>query len=193
MQIFLHRCSKFCTAMTVPAMQNSNYIIKKAKLQIISDYLLKLILTFSLYKRRIVITNFTIVEEMNKMKQIAKISDAEYHVIKTLWEKSPLTSNEIIEMLKPVTGWSPTTIYTLITRLVNKKAIKFDDSSSPRMYYPIITQKNYRQKENELFIKKVYDGSLNLMIKNIVEEQNLSDEEIEDLKKILDNKKSKGR
>lgn len=127
------------------------------------------------------------------MKQNVKISDAEYNVMKTLWKKSPLTSNEIIEMLKPVIGWSPTTIYTLITRLVNKKAIRFDDSSSPRMYYPIITQKNYRQKENESFIKKVYDGSLNLMLKNIVEEQDLSDEEIEDLKKILDSKKSKRR
>ena len=127
------------------------------------------------------------------MKHDTKISDAEYHVIKTLWGKSPLTSNEIIEMLKPVTGWSPTTIYTLITRLVNKKAIRFDDNSSPRMYYPIITQKNYRQKENESFIKKVYDGSLNLMLKNIVEEQDLSDKEIEDLKNILDSKKSKRR
>ncbi|MBI6875306.1 BlaI/MecI/CopY family transcriptional regulator [Clostridium aciditolerans] len=123
------------------------------------------------------------------MKKLPKISDSEWEVMKVLWDKSPLTSSEIIEKLKPVTKWSPTTIYTLINRLVKKEAIKIEEGSSPYICYPIISKEDYTKKEYKSFLSKVYNGSLNLMISNIVEEQNLSDEEIDELKKILDKSK----
>jgi len=125
------------------------------------------------------------------MKELPKISDAEWQVMKVLWNKSPLTSSEIVETLKPVTKWSPTTIYTLISRLVNKKAIRIEEGSSPYICYPLISREEYAQKEYKSLLKKVYDGSLNLMLSSIIKENELSDEEIEQLKDILD--KSKGR
>ncbi|MTK14113.1 MAG: BlaI/MecI/CopY family transcriptional regulator [Clostridiaceae bacterium] len=125
------------------------------------------------------------------MKKLPKISDSEWEVMKVLWDKSPLTSSEIIEKLKPVTKWSPTTIYTLINRLVKKEAIKIVEGSSPYICYPIISKDDYTKKEYKSFLSKVYNGSLNLMISNIVEEQNLSDEEIDELKKILDKSKER--
>ncbi len=125
------------------------------------------------------------------MKDMPKISDSEWEVMKVLWDKSPLTSSEIVEILKPVTKWSPTTIYTLISRLVNKKAIGIKEGSSPYICYPLVSRKDCSKKEYSSFIKKVYNGSLNLMLSNLVEEQDLSEEDIEELKKILD--KSKGR
>lgn len=127
------------------------------------------------------------------MKDSPKISEAEWQIMKILWEKEPVTSSEIIEMLKPITDWSPTTVYTLISRLVNKKAISIKEKSSPRLYFPLITEKEYRREEGKSFLKKVYGGSINLMLANIVEENDLSDEEIEELKKILDNGRDKRR
>ncbi|HEX2925228.1 MAG TPA: BlaI/MecI/CopY family transcriptional regulator, partial [Ruminiclostridium sp.] len=115
-----------------------------------------------------------------------KISDAEWQVMKVIWGKSPIASSEIVEILKPVTKWSPTTIYTLINRLVNKKAIAIEEGSSPNKCYPLISQQEFRQEESRNFLSRVYDGSLNLMLANIVEEQKLSDNEIDELKRILD-------
>lgn len=127
------------------------------------------------------------------MKDIPKISEAEWQIMKILWNKEPVTSSEIIEMLKPVTEWSPTTIYTLISRLVNKKAVSIKEKSSPRLYYSLISEEEYRRQENKSFLKKVYGGSLNLMLANIVDEHDLSDEEIEELKKILDKGRDRRR
>lgn len=125
------------------------------------------------------------------MKSIPKISDSEWEVMKVLWKESPLTSSQVVEILKPITKWSPTTIYTLINRLVNKKAIRIQEGSSPYILYPLISKEDCSRKEYSSFLKKVYNGSLNLMISNIVEEHSLSNEEIEELKNILD--KSKDR
>lgn len=125
------------------------------------------------------------------MSKNTKISDSEWEVMKILWDESPLTSIQIVEKLKPITKWSPTTIYTLISRLVNKKAIKLEEGSSPHIIYPLISKKDCSRKEYSSFIKKVYNGSLNLMLSNIVEEHNLSNEEIEELKNILDKSKER--
>jgi len=127
------------------------------------------------------------------MDRLPKISDAEWQVMKVLWEKSPITSSEIVEKLKPVTKWSPTTIYTLITRLVNKKAVAIEEGSSPYICHPLVSREELRREESKSFLKKVYDGSLNLLLSNIVEDEMLTDKEIEELKQILDEGRNRKR
>ncbi len=125
------------------------------------------------------------------MKKIPKISDAEWQVMKVLWEHAPVTSSEIVERLKPLTHWSTTTIYTLIARLAKKKAVEIDSGSSPYRCSPLISREEIRREESNSFLKKVYDGSLNLMLTNMVDNGRLSDQEIEELKKILDGSKDR--
>ncbi|WP_206812504.1 BlaI/MecI/CopY family transcriptional regulator [Paradesulfitobacterium ferrireducens] len=127
------------------------------------------------------------------MNKIPKISDAEWQVMKILWEKAPVTSSEIVENLRLKTGWSPTTIYTLINRLVKKKVVAIEKGSSPYLCKPLLSQKEYRSEARNSFLKKVYDGSLNLLLTNILEEEGLTEEEVAELKRILDNSKTKGR
>ncbi len=120
------------------------------------------------------------------MKETRKIMDAEWQVMKVVWECSPVTAGEILESLRLVSKWSPTTIYTLINRLINKKVIAIKEGSSPYIYYPLLSKEECRKEESRSFLAKVYDGSLNLLLACIVREQNLSDREIEELKHILD-------
>jgi len=124
------------------------------------------------------------------MKNIPKISDAEWQVMKIIWEKENIASSEIVEILKPITKWSSTTIYTLLTRLVNKKAVAIKEGSSPHLYYPLISQKEIRTEEGKFFLKKIFDGSLNLMLANFLENEKLSEEEIEELKHVLEKSKN---
>lgn len=120
--------------------------------------------------------------------EFPKISDAEWQVIKVLWEKSPLTSTEIIEKLKFETKWNPKTIHTLIGRLVKKNAIGVEKGQSFNQYYPLVSEKDCIRVEMKSFIQKAYDGSLKMLLTNFIRDEKLSKEEIEELKRILDNK-----
>ncbi len=120
------------------------------------------------------------------MKELAKITDAEWKIMNVIWEKTPIASCEIVESLKDITKWSATTIYTLISRLVKKKAIAIEEGSSPNICYPLISRDECRRKESKSFLSKVYGGSLNLMMANMVRELRLSDKDIDELKRILD-------
>lgn len=122
------------------------------------------------------------------VKETPKISDAEWEVMKAIWEKSPQTSSEIIEKTKPATKWSPKTIHTLIGRLVNKGALGVNKETQLYTYYPLVSEEKCKKEETRNFLKKVYDGSLNLLLVNFIKDEDLSSKEIEELKALLEDK-----
>jgi len=123
------------------------------------------------------------------LNKIPKISDSEWEVMKVLWKKSPLTSSEIIGILKEYSSWNPKSIHTLISRLVDKDAIRVKKDESFYLYSPNVSEEECRRVETKSFIKKVYDGSIHLLISSFVKDEKLSGKEIEELKQILDKKK----
>lgn len=56
-------------------------------------------------------------------KPTPQISEAEFEVMKIVWKRAPISTNEITEQLLNTTDWSPKTIQTLIKRLVNKLSL----------------------------------------------------------------------
>ncbi|AUS96771.1 transcriptional regulator [Clostridium thermosuccinogenes] len=126
------------------------------------------------------------------MKKLPNISDAEWQVMRVLWEKSPLTSTEIIDALRDSTTWSPKTIHTLISRLVKKEVVGVNKDFSLNKYFPLVTEEECRKVETRSFIQKVYDGSLHLLIKSFIENEKLTSEEIDDLRRMLDEKSKQG-
>lgn len=64
------------------------------------------------------------------MKPLPQISEAEFEVMKVIWEHAPISTNEITEKLTQTTAWSPKTIQTLIKRLVTKGAFSYEKHSN---------------------------------------------------------------
>lgn len=124
------------------------------------------------------------------MKELPKITEAEWLVMKTLWNNKPLTSPEIIESLKTNSTWSPTTIQTLISRLVKKGAVGATKESKGYRYYAIVREEQCMKAETKTLIDKIYNGSQKLFLKSFINELDLTDEDIEELKKILDKKQN---
>ncbi|MBP2643246.1 MAG: transcriptional repressor, CopY family [Firmicutes bacterium] len=123
------------------------------------------------------------------MKKLPQISDTEWLVMKILWASSPLTANEVIEKFDGVTSWKPKTVKTLLGRLVRKNAIGFNKDGRAYVYYPLVAEDECVKAESRSFLDKVFSGALNVMFANFLEEQKLSEEEIAELKRILDQKK----
>lgn len=124
------------------------------------------------------------------MKEIPQISDAEWRVMKVFWaSQTPLPSSAIIEALEVTTDWKPKTIHTLISRLVKKKALSVNTGSKTYLYFPEVTESDYKQAETKSFLQRVYNGSFKLMAVNFLKEARLSPEELEELEQILRQKR----
>ena len=146
-------------------------------------------MTFISYKCSIYFIDYTCkiggksLEENN-----CKISEAEWRVIRVVWDESPLNTTQIINRLKSETSWSPKTIHSLISRLIKKGALGVDKLSSPHQFYPIVLKEDCIKEETGSFIQKVYDGSYYQMVANFISNEKMSKNEIEYLKKILEEK-----
>lgn len=120
------------------------------------------------------------------MKDLPRISDAEWQIMKVLWKESPLKAIDIINRLDNISNWQPKTIKTLIRRLIKKNAVAFNEDSNYYLYYPIVNEEDCFRLENDSFINKVYGGSFNLMLSHFLKARKLSEIEVEELKDILD-------
>ncbi len=118
-----------------------------------------------------------------------QITDAEFCVMKALWKNEPCTSNEIVKEVSKNQDWNDKTIRTLINRLISKGAVKAEKNTTKAyIYSSVISKKDYINAENDNFLNKLYGGSVKLMLASFVENNNFTDEEIQNLKDILEGK-----
>ncbi len=123
------------------------------------------------------------------MKCSFKISEAEYKIMEVIWENYPINTNDITNKLIEKTKWNEKTIHTLISRLAKKGVISYIKEGRQFVYSPAFDKQEYLNQQNKSFLNKFYNGTLNLMVMNFMQKNKLSKQEIEELKKILDNKK----
>jgi len=116
-----------------------------------------------------------------------RISDTEWEIMKVLWQRSPLSSQEIIETLNSQNRtWHPKTAKTLLNRLVKKKALAYQQDGRAYLYRPLVQEGDCVRAEAESFLQRVFGGSLQPMIAHFVEEKKLSPKELAELKRLLD-------
>lgn len=123
----------------------------------------------------------------NDMRNIS-IGDAELEIMKVIWKsKEPITSLDIGKEVEDK-GWKKTTIATFLTRLVEKGALSANKQGKLYYYTPLITEKEYKKSQTKNLIKTLYNGSVRDFAVSFFEEQNLSDEDIQELKAIFEDK-----
>ncbi|MBN3527113.1 BlaI/MecI/CopY family transcriptional regulator [Paenibacillus apiarius] len=127
------------------------------------------------------------------MNNLPHITEAESEVMKLLWQKEPLTSIEIISQLKDQMEWSDQTIKTFLNRLHKKKAIRFEKSGRNYLYYPLVTYDEYLKAANRSFLDRVYNGAIGMLFTKFLEEEKLSDSQIDQLQQLLEKKKGAGK
>ncbi|SFB08180.1 BlaI family transcriptional regulator, penicillinase repressor [Lentibacillus halodurans] len=123
--------------------------------------------------------------------KVPSISEAEWEVMKVLWKKAPQTANEVISSLQEQTDWKPKTVRTLLDRLAQKKVIDVNKDQKVYTFFPLYSQKDCQHAETQSFIKRIYDGTLKSMLVQFIQEDSLSEEDIKELRSILDKKSKK--
>ena len=124
------------------------------------------------------------------MKEMTKISDAEWLVCQVLWRDSPLTANEIISRLDESTGWNPSTVKTLLTRLVKKGVLDYRNIGRVYNYFPKLSEEECVEAHTRSFIDRVFNGAVGAMAAAFIKNHHLTNEEIAELKAILAQKDS---
>lgn len=122
------------------------------------------------------------------MDEQPRISDAEWEIMKVIWAKSPATAADVIHALQDNKTWKDNTIKTLLSRLLQKGVLTYEQVNRVYYYSPALTEEECKRQERQSFLQRVYGGALKPMLVHFLKEEKLSSQEIDELKKILSEK-----
>lgn len=113
------------------------------------------------------------------------LSDGEWKLMNLLWNESPQTIGNMVEALKNDTGWTKATINIMLNRLSEKGAVRIDTSWVRKRFYPVLERDEAVRQEAKNMLSKIKTSGLGLLVNTMAKESDLSDEEIEELYRIL--------
>ncbi len=119
------------------------------------------------------------------MSALPQISEAEFEVMKIVWRSAPINTNELTERLLKTTTWSAKTIQTLIKRLVTKGALTYEKQGRIFVYTPLVEENEYINQQSNSFLDRFYDGDISAMLSTYLENNQLSETELQHLRSIL--------
>ena len=128
---------------------------------------------------------------MGSEEATKQISPAEWEVMKVLWQHGKMAARDVFAALPEDSDWAYKTVKTLLSRLVAKDAISYEPIGNSYLYHAVADETELSRQEVRSVFERITRGALSPVLAHFIEEAELSDEEIEELRKKLDRKKRK--
>jgi len=111
-----------------------------------------------------------------------QITEAEYELLKLLWQAAPQTARSLAQRLPDDRDWSDKTVKTLLGRLTKKGAIGYETRERTYWYSPVIKEAEYKVRETKSFMRRIFGGGLPDMVSGFAKGDELAREFIPDNK-----------
>lgn len=124
--------------------------------------------------------------ELREEEQGVKLTASEWSVLSCLWEDSPRTVMQLVAALGERVGWAKSTTITTLRRMEEKGLVRVEHTGKGKRYAPAVEREQAAAVETHSFLDRVYQGSVGLMMSAMVKRQELSRDEVAELRSILD-------
>ena len=116
-----------------------------------------------------------------------KLNNSQVKVMQLLWENGATTAKNLCVMAAERYDWNKNTTYTIIKSLVEMGAV--ERSEPDFLCTPLLSLEEVRRTETKGLVDKFFHGSASAFFSAFLEDENISEEELEALKKIINGKK----
>ena len=93
---------------------------------------------------------------------------------------------ELVRALKDSAGWAKSTVTTMVRRMEEKGLVRAEQGARGKLYTPAVEREQAVTAETHSFLDRVYQGSVGLMMSAMARRQELSGDEVAELRAILD-------
>jgi predicted transcriptional regulator len=111
-----------------------------------------------------------------------KLGPIETRFAEIIWANEPLTTNQLTKLCAEALEWKRTTTYTVLKKLCDKGLFKTENS----VVTSLISKAEFEGMQSEQFVEETFRGSLPAFLTAFGSRKKLSDEEIDELQKIID-------
>jgi BlaI family penicillinase repressor len=110
--------------------------------------------------------------------------------MKVVWQHGVVTANQVVAALEDKMHWKPKTIHTLLRRLTHKRALAHDKVGREFHYRPLVEAENCTHAASRSFLDRFFGGRVAPFLACFLERERLSRAEIDELRRLLDDKRS---
>lgn len=132
------------------------------------------------------------IDTMNDHSDPPGLSPAEWEIMKTLWDHGPLAARDVFARLPDQRGWAYKTVKTLLSRLVAKNAVAYDQIGNSYLYRSAVDRQSVTKLEVRSIFQRLASEACAPILAQFIEEADLSDLDIKKLKRQLDEKRNPG-
>jgi BlaI family penicillinase repressor len=128
---------------------------------------------------------------MTKQNISFELTEAEWEIIKIVWENQPCAAGTVQEALEKRKGWAYSTVKTMMDRMVKKGVLQTTRIRNLNLFSSAISQADAKTGEFRKMLKRAFDGAFAPMMQFLLDNQALSKDEIDELRKKLESKKTR--
>ena len=111
-----------------------------------------------------------------------RLCDSEYRFMLLVWEASPVRSGELVALAAERLGWKKSTTYTVIRKLSERGFLQNEDS----VVRALVSKGECQAEESDYFVERTFGGSLPKFLTAFLGNRKISEQEAEELKRLID-------
>jgi len=120
---------------------------------------------------------------------ITRLPDAELAIMKIIWQcGGSATSVDIMRELEGKKQWAVTTVLNFLARLAKKGFLSVRRENKANIYTSIIDEEIYLQAESASFLERLHDNSLTGLFASLYGGQAISQDDLAELRRFIDEK-----
>jgi BlaI family transcriptional regulator, penicillinase repressor len=113
------------------------------------------------------------------------IPDAELHLLEALWRTAPQSAEDLIGHAAADKAWAPSTVKTLLARMVKKGVIQFEKDGRRFLYRPLLKRDAVLKKASQSLLERFFDGRVSPLVAYLSTHRKLTAQDREELAKLL--------
>jgi BlaI family transcriptional regulator, penicillinase repressor len=114
-----------------------------------------------------------------------ELTEAEWTVIKAVWEIEPATAPAMQEKLFKPTHWTYSTVRTLMDRMVVKGLLRAEKSGKVTLYRTAVTREQAQRGELLYALKHAFNGALTPLVQCLLDTNDVSREDLDQIKQLI--------
>jgi BlaI family transcriptional regulator, penicillinase repressor len=124
-------------------------------------------------------------DDARMSKNFVELTGSEWPVMKVVWETEPCTAPAVQEKLRQSTGWTYSTVRTLMDRMVAKGILKARKEGKATIYHSAVTRRQAQRTELLYALKHAFNGALAPMVQCLLESEDLDETELAKIEALL--------
>jgi BlaI family penicillinase repressor len=114
-----------------------------------------------------------------------ELTEGEWVIMKVVWKNEPCAAGTVQEALKKTKDWAYSTVKTTMDRMVVKGFLEITKIRNLQLFNSKISEAEAKKGEFRKMLKRAFDGALTPMMQFLIEQEDLSKDDLSNLRKLI--------